>query len=484
MMRKSINHLSTIIFVSAIAAFFPYLASQFFDSSQNHGILSADVFFLLLLFSLPEGKILYKLPVAVAAGVYAIASNEIDAYAIMGAISLAVFAAACMPRKRKTMLPVYAVFSLFFLIADAGNFFYSTFVLTLRDVWGLVKFYWWGPFVFFTVPLIILSFQILFARKVLWGEKRIEISHLSFFIIIIISSFFNFGVNKLQDRQPIMDFAAKKWLWQVCTPGIIGKNTYLQEDIKTIFPVWKNDNAKIFDYAKPTVVILMESYGVNKSIPYTKALFSAFAEMSTNFSGLYARQASHTQGAEWEDFGTFGGKISGTPLPEKFKRNGMQTWFIHGYEGKFYDRRENYHKFGFDSLLFKEEFLKRDTPLCHYGFDGICDSSVVSFIDSLISDSLPKFIYWTTLDAHPPYELANLQNKSISCTTLLLSNVDCTYLTLQENTSKHIAELASKHLDYRFVIRGDHRPMGSLDQSDFVQSFYFRWVPLIILNSF
>ena len=152
---------------------------------------------------------MYKLPVAVAAGIYAIASNEIDAYAITGVIILAVFAAACMPRKRKYMLPVYAAFSLFFLIADAGNFFYSTFVLTLRDVWGLAKFYWWGPFVFFTVPLIILSFQVLFARKVLWGEKRIEISHLSFFIIIIISFFLNFGVNKLQDRQPIMDFAVK-----------------------------------------------------------------------------------------------------------------------------------------------------------------------------------------------------------------------------------------------------------------------------------
>ena len=129
-MQNHINHFLIVALVSVVAAFFPYLASQFFDSSQNHGILSADVFFLLLLFSLPEGKILYKLPVAVAAGVYAIASNEIDAYAITGVIILAVFAAACMPRKRKYMLPVYAAFSLFFLIADAGNFFYSTFVLT------------------------------------------------------------------------------------------------------------------------------------------------------------------------------------------------------------------------------------------------------------------------------------------------------------------------------------------------------------------
>ena len=100
----------------------------------------------------------------------------------------------------------------------------------------------------------------------------------------------------------------------------------------------------------------------------------------------------------------------------------------------------------------------------------------------MLADSLPKFIYWTTLDAHPPYEFAKIREKSIACESLALSDVDCTYFTLQQNTARYLVRLAQKYPNYRFVIRGDHRPMGSLEQSDFVQSFYFRWVPLVILN--
>ena len=483
-MRNYVTQFFIVTLVSVVAAFFPYLVSQCFDSSQLHGLLSADTFFLLLLFLLPYGKILYKMPLVVAAGIYGIALESIDAYAIMGGVILMIFFSAYIPRKRTPLLIIYIVCSLFFIIADAGNFFYSTFVLTLPDVWGLVKFYWWGPIVFFAVPLFILSLELLFARKVLWGENRLEISHLTFFVIIVVVMFLNLGANKLQNRQPILDYAVKKWLWQICTPGIIGQNSFLQEDVKAEFPVWEKGNAAILSNEKPTVVVLVESYGVNKSVPYTKALFSPFAESNIKFLGLLAREASHTQGAEWEDFGALGGKISGTAIPENFKKNGLQTWYLHGYDGSFYDRRENYSKYGFDSLLFKDEFLKKGLPSCNYGFEGICDSSIVSFIDSLIADSLPKFIYWTTLDTHPLYELASLRNKSNVCTTLSLSDVDCTYMTLQESSLKYIAKLASNHPNYRFIIRGDHRPMGSLEQSDFVQSFYFRWVPLIILNSF
>ena len=256
----------------------------------------------------------------------------------------------------------------------------------------------------------------------------------------------------------------------------------MQEDIKSAIPFWQKDKNVITDFTKATVVVLVESYGVNKSVAYTDSLLAPFANSNATFSGLYLRAAGHTQGAEWEDFDAPGGKLRGTPLPQKFRDNGFQTWYLHGYDGSFYKRASNYAKFGFDTLLFRKEFRSRGLSECHYGFLGICDSSIIGYIDSLLTDSIPKFIYWTTLDAHPPYELADGIEKSSACQSMQFSDIDCTYFTLQQNTMKRLAMLAKKHPEYRFIIRGDHRPMGSVKESKFVQSFYFRWVPLIILD--
>ena len=481
-MHKYINRYFSLAIIPIIAAFFPYLAAHFFDSSQLHGFFSADTFFLLLLLQLPYGKILYKMPLVVAGCIWAIITDSIDVYVTVAVFIVMIFVITFVPRTRKCLLPFFVIFSLLFIVADSGNFFYSTFVLTLPDVWNLARFYWWGPVLFVVVPVSIVVLQVLFVRRNLWGESRFEISHLTCYILVVVALALNFGMNKLQDRQPIMDFAVKKWFWQVCTPGIIGYNTFLQEDTRANFSIWEKDVSVITDFARPTVVVLVESFGVNKSVLYTKALLSSFENSNIRFLGIYSREASHTQGAEWEDFGTPGGVVRDNPIPQKFKDHGLETWYIHGYDGSFYKRLDDYGKFGFDTLVFKKDLLNRGLNNCAYGFQGICDSAIIGFLDSLLTDSVPKFIYWTTLDAHPPYELTTLAEKAPECSLLDLSDVDCTYLTLQENTMKHLARLISKHDRYRFVIRGDHRPMGALEKTDFVQSFYFRWVPLIVVN--
>ena len=256
----------------------------------------------------------------------------------------------------------------------------------------------------------------------------------------------------------------------------------MQEDIKKSFPQWEGEMPVITDYSRPTVMILVESFGINKSVGYDEALFSAYMDANPSFVGLYQRQSNHTQGAEWEDFGCLKGSVERTSIPAMFKEKGLQTWYVHGFSGGFYDRRANYAKFGFDYLLFRDDLVDKKLSTCNYGFVGICDSSMVAFLDSLLNEVTPKFIYWTTLDSHPPYELATLQEKTTMCKTLALSDIDCTYFTLQENTAKQIAWLAKRHPEYKFIIRGDHRPMGALMDIDFTQSFYFKWVPMIVLN--
>ena len=46
----------------------------------------------------------------------------------------------------------------------------------------------------------------------------------------------------------------------------------------------------------------------------------------------------------------------------------------------------------------------------------------------------------------------------------------------------HFYLLKKKHPDIKFVIRGDHRPMGTFTTSDFLASFYYDWVPIVVIN--
>ncbi len=473
----------TIFFVSIAASFFPFIAAHFFNSPLLHGFVSGDVFLLILFLLLPLEKKREKIFfVVLVAFVTFFLCDSIDVYITLGIFLLIYVITLTMPRRGIIDLFVFISFALFFAIIDWCNFFYSTFVLSIQDVWNLARFFWWGIILFIAVPLIQILLETFFVRNVLWrGEVKLSCNIVILIALIVFA--IDFGVNKLQQRQPILDFAVYTWVWRLCNPDIVSQSPYLQENIKSVYPIWKKDKAVINDFEKPTVVVLVESFGVNKSVDYTKLLFAPFLNSETlSFAGLYLRESSHTQGAELEDFGKLKNVADSTLLPQKFKNNGIETWYLHGYEGSFYDCRANYAKYGFDSLYFKRELKAQGLPECFYGFKGICDTSIVDYMDSLLNDSVPKFIYWTTLDGHPPYEFVSLGKKSNMCATLKLDNISCTYLSLQQNTMNHLVALSKRHTNYRFVIRGDHRPMGTLEQPDFVQSFYFRWVPLIILN--
>ena len=472
----------SLFFVPIIAAFAPYLACEFFDSPLLHGFFSADEFFLLLTFALPSRNIVWKVVITAIICEYSFYANSAEGFATAGVYLLMFWVVTSIPKQKKFVLPAFVSFSLFFFVTDCENFFYSTFALKIPDVWGLTKFFWWGPPLFIVIPLLITAIQYAFARKNLCGDGRLKLSYPVAIALAAISIYLGYGFTCMQQRQSLMEYPAKTCFWQHIKQNVVGMSSYLQEDMKQAFPQWDSTASVIADYSRPTVMILVESFGVNKSVAYDKALFSTYTEANPSFIGLYHRHSNHTQGAEWEDFGSINGIADGTPIPALFKENGLQTWYMHGFSGGFYDRRANYAKFGFDSLLFRDELTDKRLSTCNYGFVGICDSSMVAFLDSLLNEATPKFIYWTTLDSHPPYELATLQKKSTMCKTLTLSDIDCTYFTLQENTAKQIAWLAKRHSEYKFIVRGDHRPMGALMDIDFTQSFYFKWVSMIVLN--
>ena len=467
--------------VPIVISIIPFAACKFFATPNGHGLFSFDIFLLLLMLLLPRGGAMKKLVLAVIISVCGIYVDTIQSIIASGLYVVLLFVTAFIPRNKKFILPAFFLFALLFIVAECGVFFYSSFMLTLIDVWGLARFFWWGPIAYILTPLLLVCMLLPFVRKSLWGASRVEISHRSFFITLVIVLAVNFGINSLQQKQRLIEFAAMDWCEILFTPGVVGQNIYLQEDAKAHFAQWDPSVNPVKDFSRPTIMIVVESWGVNKSLSYTDSLLAPYK--GAEFAGITFRRAAFTQGAEWEDLDVSErGEIETTANPQKFKDNGLQTWFLHGYDSYFYGRQRDYPEFGFDSLLFRKELKDRGLKECHYGYDGICDSSIINFIDSLMTDSAPKFIFWTTLDGHPPYELAHVPGISAACSALNLSEINCLHVTIQQNTAHRIASLAARHPEYRFIVRGDHRPMASIENSGFVESFYFRWVPMVVMN--
>lgn len=475
---KNRNKILYLFVVALAASLVPYLAVDFFDVPFIHGLLSFDAVLLLVALCSPK---LSKKGVAaclLALIAYAVYGGTLASVVLSCFYSLLLLVNMFLPRKKVTIAVCFAVFSLVAIVADASVFFYNGFRLYLSDVWGLASFFWWGVLLFLAAPCLCVALQYFFARKILWGKLRLEFSPAKCATLLLILFAVHFAVSFLQERQPILSFPVKDAVDQMFLKGVESKSVLLQQDAKETFAQWNADEP-VHDFNKPTLQILVESWGTRKDVSYAKKLFEPYiGSDDVTFWGVFLREAAYTQSAEFEDLDARGFPDSRWfSALKNFKSHGYQAWYVHGYEGNFYKRKENYGVYGFDSLYFMEELVQKGLATCKLGFTGICDSSIVNFLDSLMTDSVPKYIYWTTLDTHPPYE------KSVVGSDCEKSEdgIECIYTKLQLNTAAQIVKLARKHPEYRIVVRGDHRPMGALG-SGFVSSFYYRWVPMVVFH--
>ncbi|OWV02504.1 MULTISPECIES: sulfatase-like hydrolase/transferase [unclassified Fibrobacter] len=471
-----------ILSISFLAILFSVpllLVQELFASPESYGLASGEVFLFLLTILLPQGKIAYRLPFFGGILAYMLICGTPESYAsslFYGFILILTIIFSCI--KVKFLLSIF--FYLLLSIFAAENFSFSTLSMDLGNVWDSASFYWWGILLFIGTPLIVVALNVFFSYRFLLSKPKFLSCRLALTALIGILGL-HFVANEMQQRQPILEFSVPKFFWRVCTPGVISHSSLLNKDTKDHFDIWNLED-NIFDFNRPTVFILMESWGVNQKISFTDLIVNGFDGSYENaeFVGISSRFSSFTQGAEWEDFDK--DNPSNKTIPQIFKDRGFETWFIHGYDGDFYHRESSYGNMGFDSLMFKEHFLNISLQGCSYGFSGICDSSIVNWLDKILLSGKPKFVYWTTLDAHPPYEGQHVNDENNICKNNSLSNTECVYLTRQSNTIRFIKKLAKNHPEYRFILKGDHRPMGSMEESGFVASFYFKWVPLVILN--
>ena len=472
-----------LAFVPFLASFGCFIAFDYFATPSLHGVISGDILLFILILILPR-KSIFKIFIALAGIAAIFAFNP-----IMGACILFAVGTSFIKRDFKwpSIVPI-TLFFLFSLVADCITFFKETFMMNLSQLWEVSSFFWWGAILFFLIPLGYVAAITWFSRKIFWEKDYIVLKPLSVALLMLLTLVANVGFTYFQGRMLLVDFPIYRCFqdYNVHKPfddiefgGSVIKNENLSEDTKKVFEIWPHQNDSMIK--KKAVFVLVESYGVHKDTTIAKQMiFPPFKGANVSFAGILPRKSAHTQGAELEDLGNVSYHDSSEiPFLSSMKKENIESWFLHGYVGSFYSRNTKYKQFGFDSLLFIDDLKKRNLKTCRYGFEGICDSTMINLIDSILSRPGDKYVFWTTLDSHPPYQGdLDLPAYSIFCKNLSISDKECMYLSLIENTLKNVARLAQKHPEYQFVIRGDHRPMATIDPND----YYYAWVPMIILN--
>lgn len=112
-------------------------------------------------------------------------------------------------------------------------------------------------------------------------------------------------------------------------------------------------------------------------------------------------------------------------IVQYYHHYGYQTAYVHPFLSSFYSRKRIYSQFGFDTMIFQDDFT---VPVEYLG-DYITDDTVFRQIETLIEDTEePLFVHTTTMQNHQPYTNGEDPNDEI---TNYLNNIRITGDALQ-----------------------------------------------------
>ncbi|MEE7582127.1 MAG: LTA synthase family protein [Oscillospiraceae bacterium] len=135
-------------------------------------------------------------------------------------------------------------------------------------------------------------------------------------------------------------------------------------------------------------------------------------------------------------------------MVQYYHHYGYQTAYVHPFLSSFYSRSRIYSQFGFDTMIFQDDFTVPIEYLNNY----ITDDTVFRQIETLIEDTNePLYVHTTTMQNHQPY--TNGENPDDEITNYL-NNVRITGDALQS----FIDYLSSIDEPTVVVFIGDHFP--------------------------
>lgn len=179
-----------------------------------------------------------------------------------------------------------------------------------------------------------------------------------------------------------------------------------------------------FENKKPNVIMIMsEAYAdfrrfedqLDLNIGDTYDGFDSVADQGYKGTAIVPTYASWTVRTEFElNFGLPVRSLNDPNMPQcllldraqptiasYYKSWGYSTAYVHPFMGSFYSRQRVYANFGFDKLIFDEDFT---VPINYYG-TYIDDQTVFNQIEKLINETdEPLFLHTTTMQNHQPYD--------------------------------------------------------------------------------
>jgi phosphoglycerol transferase MdoB-like AlkP superfamily enzyme len=157
------------------------------------------------------------------------------------------------------------------------------------------------------------------------------------------------------------------------------------------------------------------------------------------------------------DYITLRARVFPNCLPHMLRERNFETFAVHGYKPSYYNRERWYPKL-FDHVYFEDDLDEAaGSRRCGTQFRGICDRDAIQTVMRLLKGGSQRMVYWMTLDAHTPVDMARGPEFRPPCDN---PPEVCLQMAFWHDMFKRLAVLA---LDpalppTRIVIVGDHAP--------------------------
>ncbi len=233
-----------------------------------------------------------------------------------------------------------------------------------------------------------------------------------------------FKLNEKFDNNSFLAFFCQTASENLANPLKAPEN-FNDETINSLMDVKVEKEDKGFSEKKPNVIVVMsESFAdfrrFKDQLPEVDFgdTYKGFDEVGAEgYKGMaiVPTYASWTVRTEFElNFGLPVRSLNDPNMPQRiilsreqptiasyYKDWGYATAYVHPFMGSFYSRSRVYANFGFDKLVFDEDFT---VPLDYYG-TYVEDKTVFNQIEQLIKTTdKPLFLHTTTMQNHQPYD--------------------------------------------------------------------------------
>lgn len=193
---------------------------------------------------------------------------------------------------------------------------------------------------------------------------------------------------------------------------------YTPAAINSLLPGHKSGSE---NFSKPNVIVVMsEAFADFRKLDgfnLETDAYDTFDELTEKYGGgrlVVPTLGSYTVRTEFElIFGLPVKSLKDPAMPQRmlldreqptlaqyFKEYDYSTYYIHSFLRTFYSRERVYANFGFDKLIFEDDFT---VPVDYYNA-YIDDSVIFNQIEQLVKDSdKPVYVHTTTMQNHQPY---------------------------------------------------------------------------------